>query len=375
MARTYLDHASTTPLRKSAADAMSNWIQRSRSGSVGDPSRSHSEGLASRAELEEARAAVAALFGARPREVMFCSGATEAIATAAHGATHGRHGDHSVITAVEHAAVRAVASRGESTTVTVDAHGRVDTRELLGAISDTTAIVHLQWANHEVGTLQPVAEVVAACRERGVMIHIDAAQAAGRLPISFSDLGADLMSISGHKLGGPPGTGVLLVRRGLRLDPMLVGGDQERARRAGMENLLGAIGLGAAAVELARTLADEQAAALELTRRLISWVDATPGLTVLGHPTERAPHIVCLAVDGVEPQAVLIGLDRVGIAVHSGNSCSSEALEPSPVLLAMGADAAHSLRVSVGWSTTEHDIDRLIAELPPILEGLRSLRG
>lgn len=378
MARTYLDHASTTPLRPAAADAMADWLDRSRRGQVGDPSRSHAEGLGARSELEQARARVGEFLGARPREVVFCSGATEAIATAGHAAFAACPSGHAVLSAVEHAAVRAAASPANAhapTIISVDEHGRTTAEELLAAITPTTAIVHLQWVNHEVGTIQPVAEVVAGCRERGVLVHIDAAQAAGRVPISFTDLGADLMSISGHKLGGPPGTGVLLVRRGLRIDPLIRGGDQERARRAGMENLLGAVGLGAAAAELCTSLPQEHAAALSATHHLVEWVATTPGLRLIGHPTERAPHLVCLTVDGVEPQAVLIGLDRVGIAVHSGNSCSSEALEPSPVLRAMGADADHSLRVSVGRDTTLADIDRFIAAMPPILAELRALRG
>ena len=226
----------------------------------------------------------------------------------------------------------------------------------MAAVDDTTALVHVQWANHEVGTIQPVAEVVAACRDRGVLVHVDAAMAAGHLPIDFVGLGIDLMSISGHKFGAPTGTGALVVRRGLRIPPLLVGGDQERARRAGLENVVGAIGFGAAASEALGSLDAESARSTSLTDRVLAWAGATEGITVFGDPDHRLPHLVCLGFDGVEPQPVLIGLDQAGIAVHSGSSCSTESLEPSPVLEAMGVDAHRSLRVSVGWNTTDADI-------------------
>ncbi len=237
-----------------------------------------------------------------------------------------------------------------------------------------TGLVHLQWGNHEVGTTQPVAEAVAACRERGVLVHVDAAQALGRAPVAFRDLGADLLSLSAHKLGGPPGVGALLVRQGLRLPPLLVGGDQERARRAGLENVPALAGFGAACAAL-----DVEAEAREqrrLTGRILAAVDEAPGLDglrVYGDPDGRLPHIVCLGVEDIEPQAVLLALDRAGIAAHSGSACSSESLEPSPVLEAMGVDAHHSLRLSVGWSSTDEDVDRLLDALPRVLAELRSV--
>jgi cysteine desulfurase len=233
--------------------------------------------------------------------------------------------------------------------VGVDQTGRVDADDLLAAVGDDTALVHVQWGNHEVGTVQPVAEVVTACRERGVLVHVDAAQAAGRERIDFDELGADLMSISGHKFGGPDGTGVLLVRRGIRVPPLLVGGDQERARRAGMEHLLGAIGLGAAAEESAGSLDDTRARLLAHTARIRDWANAAEGVDVMGAAADGAlPHLVCVGIADVEPQPVLLGLDGRGISVHSGSSCASEALEPSPVLEAMGVDAHRALRISAG---------------------------
>jgi len=280
-----------------------------------------------------------------------------------------------VLAAVEHSAVREWAARGPAAVAGVDRTGRVDPDELLAEVDDDTALVHVQWGNHEVGTMQPVSEVVAACRERGVLVHVDAAQAAGRVPIDFGALGADLMSLSGHKLGGPAGTGVLLVRRGVRLPPLLVGGDQERARRAGMENVVGAIGLAAAADESVASLGVEEPRQRALVDRVRTWAETQPGLDVVGaDPAASLPHLVCLTFADVEPQPVLLGLDRAGVAVHSGSSCSSESLEPSPVLQAMGVDAHRSLRISVGWSSTDGDIDALLDALPRVLDGLRSLR-
>jgi cysteine desulfurase len=277
---------------------------------------------------------------------------------------------------VEHSAVRRAAeSHGDTTVVGVDGQGRVDPDELMHAVRPDTSLVHVQWGNHEVGTRQPVAEVVAACRERGVLVHVDAAQAAGHDPIAFDDLGADLLSISAHKLGGPAGVGALLVRRGLRIRPLLVGGDQERARRAGLEPVAILAGFGAAAESLdGGEQAAEAAVQRELTDRLLDAAPSLAGVHVYGDPHDRLPHLVCLGIDGIEPQAVLLGLDRAGVAAHSGSACSSEALEPSPVLEAMGVDAHRSLRLSVGWTTTADDVAAALDALPPILAELRALR-
>jgi cysteine desulfurase len=306
---------------------------------------------------------------------VFTSGATEAIAAASWGARERDPArDHVVLAAVEHSAVREWADRGPCSVVGVDRSGGVDPDELMDAVEDRTALVQLQWANHEVGTLQPVAEVVERCRDRGVLVHVDAAQAVGRIDIDFDDLGADLLSLSGHKFGAPPGTGALLVRRGLRVPPLLVGGDQERARRAGMENVPSLLGLGAAATALAGRVRTEGGIQRRLAERVLTWADTAEGVAVLGDRRRRAPHLVCLGLEGIEPQPVLLGLDRAGVAVHSGSSCSTESLEPSPVLEAMGVDAARSLRISFGWSSTDADVDRLLAALPDVLDALRELR-
>lgn len=347
---------------------MIEWLERN---DTGDPARIHAEGMVARAAIEEAREQVAAYFGARPREVVFTSGATESIATACWGAL--QRGEHSVLSAVEHSAVREWAERGQCTVVGVGTGGRVDPSELVAAVIDSTAIVHCQLVNHEIGVCQPVAEVVDAIDGR-TLVHVDAAQGGGRVPISFNGSGVDLMSLSAHKLGGPTGIGALLVRRGLRLNPLTVGGDQERARRAGVENIVAIIGFAAACSELGATYDDEVAHQSALAARVIGWADASDGIEVLGDRGYLSPHLVCLGIADVEPQPVLLGLDAGGVAVHSGSSCSSEAFESSPVLEAMGVDAQHSLRISVGWSSTASDVDHLLARLDRVLADLRRLR-
>jgi cysteine desulfurase len=372
--RHYLDHASTSPPRPEVVAAMTEWL----AAPAGDPSRVHREGLTARVAVERARDEVAAMLGGRSREVVFTSGATEAIATAVWGAAE--RGDHQVLSAVEHSAVReSAAAAGRVTVVGVDRFGRVDPDEVAGAVEPTTSCIHVQWGNHEVGTRQPVAEVAVRLRMLASrpFLHVDAAMAAGHDPIDFRSCGADLLSVSAHKLGGPPGVGALLVRRGLRLRPLLRGSDQERARRAGYENIPAIVGFGAAARVLGgdgrlRTEADESR---RLTDRVVAAVSdgALEGVEVYGDPIDRLPHLVCLGVPGIEPQAVLLGLDRLGIAAHSGSACASEGLEPSPVLEAMGVDAHRSLRISTGWSSTDDDIDALLDALPRVTGELRAL--
>jgi cysteine desulfurase len=278
---------------------------------------------------------------------------------------------------VEHSAVLESIGRdaGDVTTVGVDHLGRFDPREVLAAIRDDTVLVSVQLANHEVGTMQPAAEVVAGARARGVAAHLDARAAAGHVSVDFRALGADLCSVTGHTFGGPKGAAALLVRRGLRFPPLVLGGAQERARRAGVENVPAIVGFGAAAAELAGDgLACEAATARTLIARLTEGALAVDGVTRLGDPVDALPNLVCLGIEGVEAEPVLLGLDRRGVAVHSGSSCSSEMLEPSPVLAAMGADADRSLRASVGWSSADDDVDAFLAAFPDVVEGLRALR-
>lgn len=388
MARHLLDHASTSPLRPEAREAMQEWNDLAAAGALGDPSRIHAEGMRARVALEDARAQVAGLVGARPREVVFTSGTTESVTTATWGAVRravsARRSPHVVMSTVEHSSVRSSSSMfteafgGSVTAIGVDSTGRVHLDELLAAITPDTSLVHLQWGNHEVGTLQPIAAMAQHCRSMDVLLHVDASNAVGHVPVDFAALGADLLSFSGHRFGAPTGAGVLLVRRGLRLDPLLVGSDQERGRRAGLESLVALLGLGAVAESLdADRLEAERAATAALTDRIIAVATAIEGDSLLGDPDPagRLPHLACIAVGGVEPQAVLLGLDRRGIAAHSGSACASEDIEPSPVLEAMGADAARSLRFSVGWNSTSDDVDALELHLAEVIGELRALAG
>lgn len=388
MSRHLLDHASTSPLRPEVAEALDTWTDIAARGELGDPSRIHAEGMRARVALEQARDQVAELIGARSREIVFTSGSSESVASATWGAVRrsverGRR-PKIVHSAVEHSSIRdcsalfADAFGGTVHTIGVDHLGRLDLDALLAAIDEQTALVHLQWGNHEVGTLQPIEEVVDHCNRLGVLIHLDASQAAGRVPIRFDALGADLLSFSGHRLGAPAGTGVLAIRRGLRLEPLLQGSDQERGRRAGLEALVPIMGLGAAAEALDPVRLDrEQQQSRTLIADIVEVATSIDGVELLGDPDPlgRLPHIACVAVEGVEPQAVLLDLDRHGIAAHSGSACASEEIEPSPVLEAMGADAARSLRFSVGWNSSGADVDALRTHLRPTIESLRSLAG
>ena len=391
VSRHYLDHASVSPLRPEARDAMLPWLGGGGSGAehlgAADPGRVHTEGRMARAALEDARDAVATLFGARSREVIFTSGGTEAANTAVWMATTGAPpGSAVVCAAVEHSSVRDACARARRVICpAVDRLGRVTLDAVQAAVETAVAgggavaLVNLQWANHEVATIQPLAEVVGWCREHGLLTHVDACAAAGHLPIDFGALGADLLSVSAPKMGGPRGMGALIIRRGLRLPPLMVGGEQERARRAGLENVPAAVGFGAVAQVLLAggggRLHAEIAAARRQTEELARWAQVIPDVEAYGDQDNRLPHILCLGIGGVEAEGVLLGLDQAGIAAHSGSACSSESLEPSPVLEAMGVAAEHSLRLSVGWSTTDADVEAAGQALPAVIARLRALAG
>ena len=354
-------------------------------GITADPGRVHTEGRIARATLEDARDQVAEFFQVRSRQVIFTSGGTEAVNAAVWGAAHARTGPM-VCSAVEHSAVRDASSRsGPVLGLDVDRLGRIDPEAVADALDRATAeysqlpsLVHCQWANHEVGTVQPVSDVVERCRRSGpVLVHVDAVAAAGHVPTDLGALDADLVSVSAHKLGGPPGIGALVVRRGLRVEPLLVGGEQERARRAGFENVGAAVGFAAALGSLTDgdPLADGEARARRHADQLRQAALAVDGVVEYGDPDRRLPHIVCLGIEGVEAEPILLGLDQAGIAAHSGSSCSSESLEPSPVLQAMGVEADRSLRLSVGWSTSDADIGAFAQAFPRVVAELRALRS
>jgi cysteine desulfurase len=379
VSRAYLDHASSSPLRPAALDAMLPYLR----DHPGDPGRVHSEGKVTRVAIETARERVAALFGARPREVVFTSNGTESINTAIWGALaraqESADDPHVVTTSVEHSAVIDACERSPATVtrVGVDRLGQVDHDMLLAALGPDTALVSVQLANHEVGTVQrALPDVVAAARDRGVLVHVDACAAGGHVPVDFRGLDADLLSVTAHKLGGPKGAAALLVRRGLRLPPFIVGGMQERDRRGGIEDVPAIVGFGAAAAELLDDdrLAEEAATARAQTERILGAALAVDDVERFGDPDACLPHLVCVGVGGVESEPILLALDQRGISVHSGSSCSSEALEPSPVLEAMGVDADRSLRPSVGWSTTDADVDAFCDAFPEVVGKLRALR-
>jgi cysteine desulfurase len=374
LARAYLDHASSSQLRPAALDAMLPFLREHHA----DPGRLHAEGKVTRFALEAAREQVGAFFGARPREVVFTSSGTEAVNAAVWGALARFPGrGHVVTTEVEHSSVRDAIARADTdaTVVGVDRTGRFEAAEVISALRPETRLVSVQLANHEVGTVQPAAEVAAAARELGAIVHVDACAAAGHWPIDFRALEADLCSLTAHKLGGPKGAGALLVRRGLRLDPLLVGGAQERARRAGIEDVPAWVGFGAAcaAIDLPGEI-DAQRGLLATAARVS---DVVAGVERFGPAggSVALPNLLCLGVEGVEAEPILLALDQHGVAVHSGSSCSSETLEPSPVLAAMGVDADHSLRVSVGWSTSPTEVERFVEVFPGIVGRLRGLRG
>jgi cysteine desulfurase len=379
VARAYLDHASTTPPRPEAIEALRRWDMLP----PGDPGRLHEEGRTVRDALETARVQVAEFVSVTPRQVVFTSGATEAINAAVWGAVRAHPGAPILCAGVEHSAVRDASTRAAPVeSLDVDRTGRIDVEALRARLDDgpasRPALVHCQWGNHEVGTLQPVGEVVALCREAGVVVHVDAAAACGHVPMDLGALDADLVSLSAHKLGATPGAGALVVRRGSRFEPLLVGGDQERGRRAGLEPIPALLAFGAVAGALAADGARAVREEADMARRQIALtVKAALGVDeveVVGtDPEERLPHLVCLGVQGVEAEPVLIGLDRAGVAVHSGSACSSESIEPSPVLEAMGADPSHSLRISVGWTTTDADCTAFSDAFARVVAELRTL--
>lgn len=377
MPRHYLDSASTSPLRPIARLAM----QQSLDVPAADPGRMHTEGLTIRHQLELARTSVASFLGARPREVIFTSSATESITMAIWGQVEQTPGSV-IFSAAEHSAVRLTAERTAHRMVPIDRSGRVEPGAIAAAIDDEQAsgrgvsLVVCQLGNHEVGSLQDLAAISAICAERSVALLVDAAQAVGRVGFDFASSGASFAAVSGHKLGGPAGSGVLLVKRGLRVEPLFVGGAQERARRAGLENTVAAVGLGAACAELADAWPAEAQAALDATDQLRSMFATIDGVEVFGptDPAHRLPHLVCVGLADIEPQAIVIALDQAGIAAHSGSACAAEDFEPSPVLAAMGVPADHSLRLSVGWQTTTADIDAACAAIPAAIASLRALR-
>ena len=381
--RIYLDHNATTPVDPLVVEVMT----RALTEDFGNPSSVHYFGQQAKARVDDARGAVAALIGAEPSEIVFTSGGTEADNFAIRGAVEalepsGRR--HLITSGIEHEAVlntfKALAKRGwKITMLPVDASGIVSPDALRAAITDDTALVSLMQANNEIGTIQPVAALAAIAHERGVLFHTDAVQSAGKIPVNVRALGVDLLSLSAHKFYGPKGIGVLWIRRGTRMVPFLMGGRQERSRRASTENVPGILGMGGAAGLARKKLADEATRVAGLRDRLEQRILTTvPRTAVNGARDPRVPNTTNISFERVEAESLLIALDLEGIAVSTGSACSSGTLEPSHVLRAMGLPAHRtqsSIRFSLGAANTEEQIDRVAGLLPRVVEKLRSLAG
>ena len=378
--RIYLDHNATTPPAPPVVDA----VARAMHELFGNPSSVHAFGQDARAALDAARADVAALVGAASAEVVFTGGGTEAINFAIRGAATALEASERreiIASSIEHEAVlqtgRALSRRGWTLTLLpVGASGIVDPAALEAVVSNRTALVSIMLANNEIGTVQPIARLAQIAHERGAIVHCDAVQAAGKIPIDVHALGVDLLSLSGHKFYGPKGTGALWIRRGTRLAPLLTGGRQERNRRAGTENLPGLVGLGVAA-NLAREGVADARRLGELRDRLEHGVlERVPGSAVNGAREPRVPNTTNISFERVEAESLLIALDLEGIAVSTGSACSSGTLEPSHVLKAMGlgsSRAQSSLRFSLGTSNTDEQVDRVLDVLPGAVDKLRRL--
>jgi len=381
VARIYLDHNATTPLHPAVADRMVVALAED----FGNPSSLHHFGQRAKAVVDQARSAVAALIGADASEIIFTSGGTESDNLAIRGAWEALERTprrHLISSAIEHEAVlntlKALAKRGaETTLLPVGDEGIVSPDALRAAIRDDTALVSVMHANNEIGTVQPIAELAQIARERGALVHADAVQSAGKIPVNVKVLGVDMLSISAHKFYGPKGIGAIWIRRGLRLLPTLTGGKQERGRRAGTENVPGIVGMGVAAEIALAKMAEESARVATLRDRLEAGILAAVSGTVLnGARVPRVPNTTNISFDRVEAESLLIALDLDGIAVSTGSACSSGTLEPSHVLKAMGFPAhrtQNSIRFSLGASNTQADVDRVIAVLPEIVEKLRHL--
>jgi cysteine desulfurase len=379
--RIYLDHNATTP----PSDAVIQRMTATLRDEFGNPSSVHHFGQRAKAIIDEARSAVAALIGADPGDVVFTGGGTEGDNLAIRGIaealeTTGRK--HLIASAIEHEAVlntlKALARRGWKTTLLpVNETGIVSPDTLRSAMTDDTALVSVMHANNEIGTVQPIPELAAIARERRALFHTDAVQSAGKIPIDVKSLGVDLLSISAHKFYGPKGVGALWIRRGVRLQPPLTGGKQERSRRAGTENVAGIAGMGVAAREALAKMDSEAGRLAALRDRLEDGILRSVTGTVLnGVRSPRVPNTTNISFDRTEAESLLIALDLEGVAVSTGSACSSGTLEPSHVLKAMGLPphrTQNSLRFSLGAANTETEIDRVIAVLPGIVEKLRSL--
>lgn len=376
----YADNAATTKMSKTAIDAMLPYMEEY----YGNPSSLYAFAQKAKEALEDARTRVAACIGAEPREIYFTSGGSEAdnqaiMSAARSGERKGKR--HIISTAFEHHAVLhtldKLKERGfEITLLDVHADGIVTPEQVAEAIREDTCLVTIMFANNEIGTIQPIAEIGKICRERGVLFHTDAVQAAGHVPIDVKAQNIDMLSMSGHKFHGPKGSGVLYAKRGVVLDNIINGGAQERGKRAGTENIPAIMGLAAALEEACRDL-DENAAQMSARRdRLIAGLRTIPYSELNGDAEKRLPSNVNFCFEGIEGESLLLMLDDKGVCASSGSACTSGSLDPSHVLLAIGRphEVAHgSLRLSLGEDTSDADVDYMIEAVRDVVAHLRSM--
>lgn len=376
----YADNAATTKMSKTAIDAMLPYMEEY----YGNPSSLYAFAQKAKEALEDARTRVAACIGAEPREIYFTSGGSEAdnqaiMSAARSGERKGKR--HIISTAFEHHAVLhtldKLKERGfEITLLDVHADGIVTPEQVAEAIREDTCLVTIMFANNEIGTIQPIAEIGKICRERGVLFHTDAVQAAGHVPIDVKAQNIDMLSMSGHKFHGPKGSGVLYAKRGVVLDNIINGGAQERGKRAGTENIPAIMGLAAALEEACRDL-DENAAQMSARRdRLIAGLRTIPYSELNGDAEKRLPSNVNFCFEGIEGESLLLMLDDKGVCASSGSACTSGSLDPSHVLLAIGRphEVAHgSLRLSLGEDTSDADVDYMIEAVRDVVTHLRGM--
>ncbi len=380
MRRVYLDYAATTPCDPLVLKAMEPYFLER----FGNPSSIHTEGQEAKRAIEDAREKLASFLGAKPEEIIFTSGGTESNNFAVQGTAYAlsNKGNHIITSAIEHHAItepcKFLEKKGfKITYVGVDKYGLVSPNDIKKALTDKTILISVMYANNEIGTIEPIAEIGKIAKESGVYFHTDAVQAVGHIPVNVNDLNADLLSLSAHKFYGPKGVGALYVRKGTRIERFLHGGDQEKGRRASTHNTPGIVGLGEA-IELCRGKMDEEAKFQTALRdRLVKEIkEKIPEVYLNGHPTQRLPNNVNFSIKYIEGESILLNLDMLGIAASTGSACTSTSLEPSHVLLAIGLphEIAHgSLRLTMGRWTKEEDIGYLLEQLPEVVQKLRQM--